>query len=71
MLAIILQIAIVVIALGGIAYFITTYWQYIANAWDWCVGVVSALADLCPTWIAPFIGVLLVLALVGIIIKVV
>lgn len=71
MFAAILQIAVVVIVLGGIAYFIATYWQYIASAWDWCLGVVSALADLCPVWIAPFVGVLLLLALVGIIIKVV
>lgn len=71
MFAAILQIAVIVIALGGIVYFIATYWEYIASAWDWCVGVVSALADLCPDWIAPFVGVLLLLALIGIIIKVV
>lgn len=71
MFAAILQIAVVCIILGGLVYFVVTYWDYIATAFSWGVEVLQSLSGLCPSWVAWVVAVMLLLAAVGIIIKVV
>lgn len=67
----ILAILGLLVVIGGIAYFVVNYWSWISGAWSWASGLISGLSSLCPSWLAVFLGALVILALVGIVLKVV
>ena len=69
MLSAIVAILAAIAGIGAIAATLWQFWEPILNWLNWAQGFVYELFDFLPTWLVPFAGVAIILALVGLGVK--
>ena len=70
MLSVLLAIASAVMLVAGVAYLVFTYFPKIINFLNNATEIITALSSALPSWLLPFIGVSLLVAIIGILIKI-
>lgn len=70
MLSVVLFIATAIALIAGVAYFVFTYAPYVIDFFNSIFGAYHILVDALPDWLLPYAMIPLVLAVVGLLIKV-
>lgn len=69
MLSTVLFIAAAVALVAGVAYFVFTYAPYVIEFFNSIVGAYHIMVDSLPDWLLPYAMIPLILAVVGLLIK--
>lgn len=69
MFAAIIAIVAALVVVAGIAYFIYDKFEYINSFFEWAQSVIDSISSAFPDWLLPFIAIALVLAIIGILVK--
>ena len=69
LLTAILAIASLLIIIGAFAFLGWNYLDYIIGAWNWAVQSYNALIETVPSWAFVIVGATLVLAFLGILVR--
>ena len=70
MLTAILAIAGLIIIIAAVAFLCWNYLDYIISAWNWVVEAYNVLVETVPGWAFVIVGATLVLAFLGILVRV-
>ena len=70
MLTAILCIGALLIIIGACAYLGWNYLDYIINAWNWVVQAFNAIIATVPSWAIIIVGASLLLAFLGILVRI-
>ena len=70
MLTVILCIAALLIIIGACAYLGWNYLDYVINAWNWVVEAYNAIIATVPPWAFVIVGASLLLAFLGILVRI-
>ena len=70
MLTAILAIAGLIIIIAAVAYLAWNYLDYIVNAWNWVAEAFNALVATVPGWAFVIVGAALLLAFLGILVRI-
>ena len=70
MLSAILAIAGLIIIIAAVCYLCWNYVDYIINAWNWVVEAYNALVATVPGWAFAIVGAALLLAFLGILVRI-
>ena len=66
----ILAIAAVLLVVAAVAWFAWTYGDYVVTAWNWVLEAFQALLSGVPGWAVPFFAATLLVAFLGILVKI-
>lgn len=70
MLSVVLAIASGVMLLAGVAYLVFTYFPKIVAFINTSLEIINAVSSALPSWLLPFVGISLLVAVIGILIKI-
>lgn len=69
MVTALLTIAAIICAVGGLLLLLYTMYDDVVVIWDWALNVVEIAKSVLPDWLLPWVAVTVILALVGLIVK--